>query len=71
MRKVTRVGNIGFQGKQIQLGRRWAHARVRVIPIGGLHHIYYAEELLRVLHLDPETYNYPLGKKPGKRGAVS
>jgi transposase InsO family protein len=55
VRKVTSVGRIGYQAKQITVGRRWAGARVRVIPVGRLLHIYYGEELVRVLALDSSS----------------
>ena len=63
VRKVTRVGNIGYDSKQITVGRRWAGARVRVIPVNGLVHVYYREELIRALALDANNYNYPLGRR--------
>jgi transposase InsO family protein len=62
VRKVTAVGNVTYASKQIQVGRRFAGARVRVIPVGGLIHIYYGEELARALAIDPARYNQPLGK---------
>jgi transposase InsO family protein len=68
VRKVTEVGNITYRRVQITLGRRWAHGRVRVIPVGGLVHIYYGEELVRVLVLDTTTRNAPLGRGvPGRK----
>jgi len=56
---------------QITIGRRWAHGRVRVIPVGGLVHIYYGEELVRVLVLDTTTRNAPLGKGVRSRKTVT
>jgi hypothetical protein len=70
VRKVTRVGNIGYDSKQITVGRRWAGARVRVIPVNGLVHIYYREELIRALAISPDNYNYPLGRRTSKTRVV-
>jgi transposase InsO family protein len=69
-RKVSPVGNIAYTAKQITVGRRWAGARVRVIPVGGLVHIYYGEELIRVLAIDPTRYHHPLGKGVPQADAV-
>ncbi len=71
IRKVNKVGAIGYLCKQIQVGRRWAHGQVRVIPVGGLVHIYYGEELIRVLALDPASYNQPLGKRKNRTKVVT
>lgn len=62
VRVVSRVGNVGFDRKQITVGRRWVGARVRVVPLNGLVHIYYGEQAIRVLAVDPTRYNQPLGK---------
>jgi hypothetical protein len=63
VRKVTRVGNVGYARKLIQVGSRWAGAKVRVIPVGGLIHIYYGEDLVRALAIDPARYSHPLGRR--------
>jgi transposase InsO family protein len=62
VRSVTRVGNVGFEGKQITVGKRWAGARVRIVPMNGLVHIFYGDDLIRVLALDPDRYCQPLRK---------
>jgi transposase InsO family protein len=53
VRKVDCNGTLMFQGKPINVGRRWVGARARVIPVGGLVQIYYGEELVRALAVDP------------------
>lgn len=62
VRRVTTVGNITYRGAQITIGRRWAHGWARVIEVGGLIHIYYGEELVRVVALVPGQRNVPLGR---------
>jgi hypothetical protein len=52
------------------VGQRWAGARVRVIPVNGLVHIFYGEELVRVLAIDPTRYNQPIGRRVPKANAV-
>lgn len=65
IRKVGSSGNFGYQGKLIQIGHRWAGARIRVIPTGALIHIYYGERLLHSLTIDPDRYYQPLnGRSP-------
>ena len=52
VRLVSTHGDLAFRNKVINVGRRYARARVRLIEIGGLTHIYYAEELIRTLQID-------------------
>jgi transposase InsO family protein len=70
VRKVSRIGNVGYLGKQITIGNRWAGAQVRIIPVNGLVHIFYGEELVRALALDPNGYHHPLGKGGRKQQVV-
>lgn len=56
IRKVGGTGSFGYQGKLIQVGYRWAGARVRVIPVGELIHVYYGEMVIRTLTIDPDRY---------------
>jgi transposase InsO family protein len=70
VRKVTSIGNIGYASATINLGRRWAGARVRVIPVGGLVHIYYGEELVRALAIDPSVEYQGLGRRARTKTAV-
>ena len=60
VRKVTSVGNIGYQNAQITIGKRFRGARVRVIDVDALTHIYWGEELVRVLAIDPKKALYPM-----------
>jgi len=60
IRKVGDTGSFGYQGKIIQIGYRWAGARIRVIPIGELIHVYHGEQLVRVLTIDPHRHYQPL-----------
>ncbi|MPZ68929.1 MAG: IS481 family transposase [Actinobacteria bacterium] len=71
VRKVSSIGNLGYKGSQINIGVRFAHARVRVVDVGDLTHIYWGEELVRVLKVDPSQPRHPLRKKRIKLGSVS
>jgi len=70
VRKVSSIGNVGYLGKQITIGKRWGGARVRVIPVNGLVHIFYGEELVRALAVDPDSYHHPLGRREPRINAV-
>ena len=63
VRKVGATGNIGFRGKLIQVGMRFASARVRVVEVERLVHIYHGDTVIRVLTINPDRYYQP---KPGK-----
>jgi hypothetical protein len=63
VRKVSSIGNIGYKTSSINVGRRFAHARVRVIDAGELTHIYWGEELIRVLKVDPTKERHNLRKE--------
>ena len=71
VRLVNRVGVIGYQRKAITVGNRWRGARLRVIPTGDLLHIYYGEELVRVLSIDPTRTYQPSGKGVSRAKAVT
>lgn len=60
IRKVGDTGSFGYQGEIIQIGYRWAGARIRVIPIGELIHVYHGDQLVRVLTIDPHRHYQPL-----------
>jgi hypothetical protein len=64
---VTATGNIGYNGKLIEVGYRWAGARVKVVPIGDLIHIYHGEQPVRVVVIDPDHYYQPLKPRKPKR----
>jgi transposase InsO family protein len=63
VRKVGSSGNLGFRGKLIQVGSRFAGASVRVVETEQLVHVYHGDTLIRVLTIDPDRYYQP---KPGK-----
>lgn len=49
VRKVWSNGLISYAGMGIMLGARWAGARVRIIEVGELVHVYHGDQLVRVL----------------------
>jgi transposase InsO family protein len=63
VRKVSRWGDFGYDAKRIQIGRRWAGTRVRVVPIGKLIHVYYGTTLIRSLALNPDRRYQGSGKQ--------
>jgi hypothetical protein len=81
VRKVDRAGVIGYRRASIGVGKRWRHLWVRVVDLAGVTHIYFGEELVRSLVLDPDTKyqgstgiprpaktaKTPPGSRPGKR----
>lgn len=73
IRKVGTTGNFGYAGKIIQTGYRYAGSKVRVIPVGELIHVYYGEQLLRVLTIDPDRYYQPMPRQTsnGRRPTTS
>lgn len=66
VRTVSDRGTLGYENKLIAIGMRWTGARVRVVPVGGLVHVYYGEELVRALAIDPNVYYQPSGRKRGR-----
>jgi transposase InsO family protein len=54
VRKVNANGVIGVRGHQVGVGMRWKHLRVRVVDLAGITHIYFGEELIRSLVIDPD-----------------
>ncbi len=71
VRKVSSIGNLGYRNTQINIGNRFAGARVRVIEVGDLTHIYWGEELVRVLKVDPARERHPLREERIKLTSVS
>jgi hypothetical protein len=59
VRKVSASGNVTYQRLTIGLGRRWAGARVRIVAIDQLIHIYHGTELVRSLLPDPSRTYQP------------
>jgi transposase InsO family protein len=73
VRKVGANGNIGFRGKLIQVGSRFAGARVRVVEAERLVHIYHGDTPIRVLTINPDIYYQPKPEKdpPTQRRSVT
>jgi transposase InsO family protein len=59
VRNVSSNGMIAFQGMRIGVGRRYAGANLRLVPLGELVHIYYGNDLLRIAALDRRRYYQP------------
>jgi transposase InsO family protein len=71
VRAVSSHGKLTFANKQIQVGREFNGARVRVIRDSDddqLVHLYYGNELLRAVTIDP-TRRYQ-GRQPPTTGAT-
>ena len=64
VRIVGSSGNIGYSGKLIQVGMRWAGATLRIIPIGNLVHIYCNDLIIRTLTINPDHYYQGLTRQP-------
>jgi transposase InsO family protein len=62
LRKVNSNGSFGYQGTIIHIGAIWAHHRVRITEVGGVVHVYFGEQLIRSLVLDPDCKFHGLGK---------
>jgi len=73
VRKVGDTGNIGFRGKLIHVGFRYATAQVQVIEVDQLVHIYHGDALIRALTIDPDRYYQPKGERqpPRRRKGVT
>ena len=67
VRKVGDTGNIGFRGKLIHVGIRYATAQVRVIEVDRLVHIYHGDDLIRALTINPDRYYQPKGGRQPPR----
>jgi transposase InsO family protein len=65
VRKVDRAGVLGYRGASIGVGKRWRHLWVRVVELAGVTHIYFGEELVRSLVLDPEINYQRATGRPG------
>jgi len=71
IRSVSAVGATSYAGVQIQVGSRFNGAKVRIVPVGRLTHIYYGEELIRVLAIDPSRSYQPMGRRWREARAVT
>lgn len=73
VRKVGETGNIGWRGKLVHVGSRYATAHVRVVEVDQLVHIYHGDALVRALTIDPDRYYQPKGGRqpPQRRRSVT
>ncbi len=69
VRKVWSTGLVAYDGIAITLGKRWAGARVRIVPVGQVIHIYYGNELVRLLAPDRTQRYQPLGTGRPRKAA--
>ena len=67
VRNVSSNGMIAFQGMRIGVGRRYAGANLRLVPLGELVHIYHGNELIRVAALDRSRYYQPQATRRTRR----
>jgi hypothetical protein len=63
VRKVASNGVFSHRNRHINLGIRFAGARVRILEEGELVHVYYGEELVRSLAPDRTRRYQRLGKR--------
>jgi hypothetical protein len=69
VRKVSSTGNVGYLAGRSRSasggpGLGSSHPRERTGPI------FYGEELVRALAVDPDSYHHPLGRRVTKVNAV-
>jgi hypothetical protein len=64
VRKVSVQGDLGYRNTIIGIGRRYGRGRVRIIEVNGLTHIYYGEQLVRALEVDPKKRYHTLKGVP-------
>jgi Integrase core domain len=55
VRSVSEAGKLTYANKQIQVRRRFAGTRCRIVAADNLVHIYWGEEHIRSLALDPTS----------------
>jgi transposase InsO family protein len=65
VRTVKSTGVFSFRCKAINIGKRFAGAKVRVVEEGDLVRVYVGSELVRTLALDHERRYQQLGKRRG------
>jgi transposase InsO family protein len=63
LRKVSSCGNMSYRACTIQVGSEWNHYRLRVTEIDGVVHVFYGEQLIRALVLDPDVDYHPIGRR--------
>ena len=67
LRKVWSTGLVSYNAMGIMLGRRWAGARVRIVPVGQLVHVYHGNELLRTVVPDRNKRYQTLGTRTRRK----
>jgi len=63
VRTAASNGVFRYAGRAINIGMRFAGARVRIVEEGELVHVYYGEELVRSLAPDPSRRYQRLGRR--------
>jgi hypothetical protein len=71
VRKVSSAGKLGYTRKDIWVGKRWAGARVQILPVGDIVHIYWGKELLRAVVLNPDRRYQPMERRVRKAQPVT
>lgn len=73
IRTVGATGNIGWRGKLVHVGMRYARAHVRIIEVDQLVHIYHGDALIQALTIDPNRYYQPQPARqpPTRRRSVT
>jgi transposase InsO family protein len=66
VRTVRSTGVLTYQRLGINIGRRFAGARVRILEVGELIHVYHGDELVRTLAPDRSRRYQPLGRRRGE-----
>ncbi|MGH3137698.1 MAG: hypothetical protein ACRDPV_14535 [Gaiellaceae bacterium] len=70
MRKVASNGVFCFRRSSINIGVRYAGARVRIVEEGELVHVYYGQELVRSLAADRTRRYQRLGRRRAGEVAI-
>ena len=70
VRKVASNGVLCYRNAYINIGMRYAGARVAIVEQGELVHVYYGEELIRSLAPDPSRRYQRLGKRRSGEVAI-
>lgn len=71
VRKVASNGVFAYAGNHINIGMRFAGARVRIVEQGELVHVYYGSELVRSLAPDRARRYQRLGKRTRTEVAIT
>jgi len=69
VRKVASNGVVCYRGSYVNIGMRFAGAQVAIVEQGELVHVYYGEELVRLLAPDLSSRYQRLDKRRGRRPA--